>query len=318
MVDFYQGGLSCSTLQAMVAVLALGGDRSGSLRGGSVSAFIDILCPKNSSEGGAMLARHADCATGRIAFRTRLAHTLREVSRYRARGAGAEVDSDTRPLDVAAATRDFVAREAPPSMGSILSTSDLSCVAIPVIDLLSGVRGPYLVDRIPPHLGHGVTRYLTPNNAESIKKEMEWEAGQDRTAASMLLKSLKAFAVDPTVSSLQNLLRVYSGCGEWRGWIAQPAKPETPHPEAQQVVANTIALLEAFQKFASEYLEALSPTPPADNDPLPWFERDVREVATGARLLPLYAGVLEILARQDVLKVSTRPASMADGSTSLD
>jgi hypothetical protein len=194
----------------------------------------------------------------------------------------------------------------------MLTESDLYQVVLPKLELLCDVEGSYLVGRIPPHLGHGVTRYVSAANAESVQQEMVWEARQDRSAAGSLLRALMAFVTDPTPNSMMYLLHCHSQCGEWRSWLAQSALPDAPLADAEQVLARTVGFMEAFQRFSSDYQLSFSAAVADRGRGRPWFERDMVEPHGGPPVLPLYAGIFEILAQDDLLRVIERQKKYGD------
>mgnify|MGYP006271128231 CR=1 FL=1 len=302
--SFYDHGVSQSTLQAMVAVLAFS-DLCPQTSGASpVSAFIDAVCsPNESFPKTSLLGLCTGRPTARIAKRALLTDALSYANRYRENGLVDVEPSESRPLRVAAATLDFVSRGNSNAIGALLNESDIYRSAVPVIDALSDIDGSYLVGRVPPHLGHGVTRYVTVANAESVRGEMEWEARQDRVAAASLVRSLASFVTDPTPDSLRLLLKLYSRCGEWRSWLAEPARPGTAHADAEQVIGKTVVLFESFQRFSADYVRPFSSPPSGGGGELLWFERDVNGLPGGPPLLPLYAGILEILAQNDLFRL---------------
>jgi hypothetical protein len=68
-------------------------------------------------------------------------------------------------------------------------------------------------------------------------------------------------------------MRNFSSSGDWVTWIAQPPPAGVPHPHAEQVTANTLALLYKFREFTSEYeRDFMTPGRPASFCRWRWFE----------------------------------------------
>jgi hypothetical protein len=229
-----------------------------------------------------------------------LAREHQEGVRARLSTASSESLKDDRNAYIAGLASDFARDRANKEAQDFIKSSDLYRVVLPVLDTLLSTTGDYLVKRIPPHVGHGVRRTLAFEGEAAIQKEKEEEAQQDRGAASSLLLKLKNFLTLGSTESFQICMRSFYNSGDWLSWIAQPPPAGVQHPHAEQVIANTVALLYKFREFTSAYEnEFMTPGRPAGFYRWRWFEPCGSSTPIDPLAYPLYAGALEILTRQD-------------------
>jgi len=189
--------------------------------------------------------------------------------------------------------------EVPNDLLTALRSSDLSRIVRPVIDKLTDIRGEYLSKRIPPHVGHGVRRTLAFEKPEVIQAEMDWEATQDRGSAASLIEHMVNFVESGTRDSFVTLMRRYKCCGDWTFWLTTPPKEDAAHPEAEQVVANTLVMLYRLHQFTREYEEQYMKAQPLRFARWHWFEPSDTTHRIEPLAYPLIASALEIFTRDD-------------------
>jgi hypothetical protein len=161
--------------------------------------------------------------------------------------------SDEPHVVLSRAVAHFARGTTTPELRTLLQNSDLTRVVLPVVDTFINDEQGYLTQRIPPHVGHGVSRRLCFAKPEVIEAEKEAEAQQDRGSASNLLTHLKSFLTSGDTQDFVHFMRTFNTCGDWLWWIAAAPKHESAHAQAEQVIAHTVVRLLKFKEFTREY-----------------------------------------------------------------
>lgn len=238
--------------------------------------------------------------TARITMRELLAREYQDGASARREASSGQSTKEPLHAYVASLAPEFACNRADSHLKELLQKSDLYRVTLPVLDSLLPMTGEYLVRRIPPHVGHGVRRTLAFEGEEAIQREKEAEAQQDRGSASQLFEHLKTFLTEGTLESFQVFMRNFYTSGDWLSWIAQPPPAGAPHPHAEQVLANTVALLHKFKEFSAEYERAfMTPGQAAHYSRWHWYDTCKKAGQVDPLAYPLFAGALEIFTRQD-------------------
>lgn len=300
--NYYSDPIQLGTIRAIARALGQADTQCSKFSEPFNEALFTRLCPPSGRFNNFTDVVHSGgTETSRIRLYELLVREHQEGVRARIDAIPAESLRGDRSAYIAALASDYACNRANKEVQELIKHSDLYRVVLPALDTLMPMKGEYLVDRIPPHVGHGVRRTLAFASPEVIQREKEEEAQQDRGAAVDLLKKLRDFLTQGTMESFHILMRDFHTCGEWLTWIAQPPPAGVTHPHAEQAIANTVALLLRFKEFTSAYeKEFMTPGRPASFCRWQWFEPCQGATSIDPLAYPLYAGALEILTRQDL------------------
>jgi len=299
--NYFSDPIQPSTLRAIAHTLGQADTQCSKFSEPFNEVLFTRLCPAPGHYNNFTYMIHSGASeTSRFRLHELLVREHQKGVRIRLNAAPTESLKDDRNAYIAGLASDYARNRANKQVQDFIKSSDLYRVVLPVLDTLLPMTGNYLVARIPPHVGHGVRRTLAFEGEAAIQLEKEQEAQQDRGAASYLLQKLKNFLTQGTIESFHIFMRNFSSSGDWVTWIAQPPPAGAPYPHAEQVIANTVALLYKFKEFTSEYeREFMTPGRPASFCRWRWFEPCVSAGQADPLAHPLYAGALDILTRQD-------------------
>lgn len=263
--------------------------------------LFDQLCAPPSTWtpfGEFVAARHDD--PGRVALRTLLEQDYQDGTQSQFRAASTQPHSLERHAILSSVTPKFAHGITPPELMALLQGGDLGRVVLPVIDTFINVTDGYLTNRIPPHVGHGHSRMLAFAKPEVIEEHEQAEAQQDRGSASGLLKKLKDFLTTGDAASFTLFMRKFNTCGDWLWWLARQPEGTVTHPEAEQVLANTIVRLMKFKEFTLTYQdEFMTPGMTESFARWQWSEPCSSTKRIDPLAYPLLASSLDIFTRDD-------------------
>jgi hypothetical protein len=232
----------------------------------------------------------------RIALKALLDHDYRDG----AQDQKSSHASDEPHVVLSRAAAHFAGGTTTPELRTLLQNSDLTRVVLPVIDTFINDQQGYLTQRIPPHVGHGVSRRLCFAKPEVIEAEKEAEAQQDRGSASNLLTQLKSFLTSGDTQDFVRFMRTFNTCGDWLWWLAAAPKHDRAHPQAEQVIANTIVRLLKLKELTREYeQEFMTPGRVQAFARWQWCEPCLETKQIAPLAYPLLASALAILTQAE-------------------
>lgn len=238
--------------------------------------------------------------SSRIALRALLEEDYQHGRRTQVIAVSPQLLSLDRHAILSTITPRFAHGTTPNELMNLLQGSDLSRVVLPVIDSFINDTDGYLTRRIPPHIGHGVRKTIVFEKPEVIQAEKESEAQQDRGSASALLRHFKNFLTSGSTENFTLLMRKFNNCGEWLWWLTETPTEAASHPEAEQVLANTIVRLLKLKEFGKAYEdEYMTPGACGPYVRWHWFEPCPSTHRIDPLAYPLVASALELLARDD-------------------
>lgn len=238
--------------------------------------------------------------TRRIALRTLLEQDYQEGVRGQFRASTSSPSAQGRHAVLASVAPKFAHGTTPPELMSLIKGSDLHRVVLPVIDTFINDTDGYLTKRIPPHVGHGHSRMLAMAKPEVVKAETEAEARQDRASAADLLRKLKNFLISGEPQDFTLLMRKFNTCGDWLDWLRTPPEEGATHPEAEQVLANTIIRLLKFKEFTRTYEDEFMTQGTCERFVRwQWSEPCALTKRIDPLAYPLLASCLDLLTRDD-------------------
>lgn len=262
--------------------------------------LLDQLCvsPRSLGKFSEYVAGRQE-ESSRIALRSLLDQDYQDGVRSRHQAAGPDTSNDPYVI-LSRASHQFANGVTSPELWSLFLRSDLSRVVFPVIDTLINDTHGYLTRRIPPHVGHGASRLLCFAKPEVIEAHKEDEARQDRGAACALLKRLKDLIVSGDPKEFTLFMQTFNTCGEWLSWLTHAPEAQSPHPEAEQIVANTIVRLLMFKDFTQTYeSQFMTPCRTASLARWQWCEPSRETNQLDPFAYPLMASALAILTQAE-------------------
>ena len=235
-------------------------------------------------------------ASQRIAFKELLTRDYQDGVRARL---GEPTRGERHEL-ISCSIESFARGTTPEDLRELIRLSDLARFALPVLNSFIKNWDEYLVRRIPPHVGHGERKTIHLAAPEVLQQAKDWEANQDRGSAATLLRHLKDFTESGTLESLQLLLRQFNNSGEWLTWLQTAPTEDASHPVAEQVIANTLIMLERLKELSSVYVgKFMKAGPPAFTERFPWYKPENENQPINPLAYPLFASALEVMTRSD-------------------